>query len=435
VSAFAYRDGVLCVEDVPIPRMAEAVGTPFYVYSSAALTDNYRRFADAFAGMNATVCYAMKANSNLAVLRLFADLGAGADVVSEGELRRALAAGIRPERIVFSGVGKTQAEMAFAIEAGIHQINVESLPEMEALSAVAAAKGVRMPIAIRVNPDVDAGTHHKISTGRAEDKFGIDIADAPAAYARAATLPGIDPVAVAVHIGSQLTDLAPFRAAFGRVAELVATLRGQGIDIRRLDLGGGLGIVYREEAPPAPADYAAVVRETVGALDCAVMLEPGRALVGNAGLLVTRVIYIKEGRTRRFAIVDAAMNDLIRPALYEAWHAMRPVREPAPGTPAVPHDVVGPICETGDTFAVARPLPPLLAEELLVMEGAGAYGSAMSSTYNSRPLVPEVLVQGAAFAVVRARPDHAEMLRLERLADWQDTDTPERRVAGAARTT
>ena len=291
-----------------------------------------------------------------------------------------------------------------------------------------------MPIAIRVNPDVDAGTHHKISTGRAEDKFGIDLVDAPAAYARAAALPGIDPVAVAVHIGSQLTDLGPFRSAFERVATLVAALRAEGHAIRRLDLGGGLGIVYRDEAPPPPAAYAAVVRETVGALDCAVMLEPGRALVGDAGLLVARVIYVKEGRTRRFAIVDAAMNDLIRPALYEAWHGIRPVREPAPGVAAIPYDVVGPVCETGDTFAVARPLPPLLAEELLVMEGAGAYGSAMASSYNSRPLVPEVLVRDDAFAVVRARPDHDEMLRLERLADWQQPETPARHAVGATRT-
>lgn len=419
MTAFAYRDGELCAERVPLAEIARDVGTPFYCYSSAALAAQYGALADAFAALPTMICYAVKANGNLAVIRALAKLGAGVDVVSEGELRRALRAGVPPSRIVFSGVGKTRAEMAFALQQDIRQINVESLPELEALSEVAGGLGRRAEIAIRVNPDVDARTHAKITTGRQENKFGIDIADARATYARAGALSGVRPVSVAVHIGSQLTDLAPFRAAFARVAELVTALRADGHPISRIDLGGGLGITYRDEIPPSPADYAAMVDETVGHLGCELMLEPGRFIVGNAGVLVARVIYVKEGSARRFIIVDAAMNDLVRPAMYDAWHGIRPIREPAADALSRPADVVGPICETSDTFARARSLPPLLAGDLLVFDSAGAYGAVMASTYNSRLLAPEVLVSGDDYAVVRARPDHDDLLALESFAPWQ----------------
>jgi diaminopimelate decarboxylase len=428
---FEYRDGELFAEDVAIARIADAVGTPFYCYSTATLTRHYRVFADALADLQPMICFALKANGNLAVVKTLADLGAGADVVSEGELRRALAAGVPPGRIIYSGVGKTGAEMANAIEAGIHQINVESLPELTTLSDVAAGRGAVMDIAIRVNPNVDAETHHKISTGRKGDKFGIDIDDAPAVYDQARQLPGVNPIAVAVHIGSQLTSLKPFRAAFARVAELVQTLRAQGHAISRIDLGGGLGIPYKDETPPLPADYAAMVRETVGGLGCRLAFEPGRMLVGNAGILVSRVIYIKEGHDRRFVIVDAAMNDLIRPALYESYHAVLPGRQPAPGTILAPADIVGPVCETGDTFAVARPVPPLVTGDLLAFGTAGAYGAVMASTYNARLLVPEVLVKGSGFAVVRKRQSYDALLALDSFADWQDDQaTVDRRRTG-----
>jgi diaminopimelate decarboxylase len=416
---FAYRNGELYAEDVALSAVADAVGTPFYCYSAGAITAAYRAFADALAGMDATICYALKANSNIAVVRTLAALGAGADVVSGGELQRALVAGVPPERIVFSGVGKTDAEIATALAAGIRQFNVESDAELEALSAVAVRLGRKAEIAIRVNPDVDAGTHAKITTGKADNKFGIDIARAPEVYARAAALPGVDAASVAVHIGSQLTDLAPFRAAFGHVADLVRRLRADGHDIRRLDLGGGLGIAYREEAPPSPAAYAAMVRETVGDLGCGLMFEPGRALVGRAGVLATRVIYTKQATRRGFVIVDAAMNDLLRPALYDAWHEIRPVRAPAADAPRKPVDIVGPVCETGDTFGVDRPVPPLVAGDLLVIENAGAYGAVMSSAYNTRPPAPEVLVDGGKFAIVRPRQTVDDLLAQERFADWQ----------------
>ncbi|MGH6620168.1 MAG: diaminopimelate decarboxylase [Alphaproteobacteria bacterium] len=427
---FQQRGGVLFAEDVSLEALAEAVGTPFYCYSTETLTRHYKVLAGALADMKPMICYAVKANGNLAVIKTLADLGAGADVVSEGELRRALAAGVPPGRIIYSGVGKTREELASAVEHGVHQVNVESLPELEALSEVAAARGAVIDIAIRVNPNVDAETHHKISTGRKEDKFGIAIDDAVAAYARAAALPAINPVSVAVHIGSQLTSLAPFRAAFMRVAELTHILRAKGHDIRRLDLGGGLGIPYRNETPPAPADYAAMVRDTVGGLGCEIAIEPGRMLVGNAGILVSRVIYIKEGHDRRFVIVDAAMNDLIRPALYDSYHALLPGREPAPGTAMEPADIVGPVCETGDTFALGRPAPPLVTGDLLAFATAGAYGAVMSSTYNARPLVPEVLVKGGAYAVVRKRQSYEALLALDSLADWQDDRGAERRRTG-----
>lgn len=418
MNAFTYRNGVLHAEAVPLPTIAERVGTPFYCYSTAALEGAYRAYADAFAGMDASVCYALKANSNLAVIRTLARLGAGADVVSEGELRRALAAGIPASRIVFSGVGKTRGEMRAALEQGIHQTNVESVPELEALSEVAASMGVVADIAVRVNPDVDALTHAKISTGRKENKFGIDIELARAVYARAASLPGIRPVSVAVHIGSQLTDLAPFRAAFERVAALVTALREDGHDIHRVDLGGGLGISYRGETPPSLPDYAALVRAATGNLGCHVTLEPGRSLVGNAGVLVARTIYRKAGVGRNFLILDAAMNDLIRPSLYDAWHTILPVDEPARDAAEEPVDVVGPVCESGDTFAMQRPLPPIEAGDLVAFLSAGAYGAVMSSTYNSRPLAPEVLVNGSEFAVIRRRPTIEELMAAEEVPAW-----------------
>lgn len=418
MGAFAYRYGILHAESVSVNEVARAVGTPFYLYSTAALEAHYSAYAGAFAGQDAGVCYALKANSNLAVIRTFAKLGAGGDVVSVGEMKRALAGGIPPERIVFSGVGKTREELRAALEAGIHQINVESIPELEALSAVASSLGVVAPIAIRVNPDVDAKTHAKIATGKKENKFGIDYDQARDIYKFAASLPGIKPVSIAVHIGSQLTDLAPFRAAYERVAALLHQLRADGHDIQRLDLGGGLGITYKNEAPPDLADYAAMVRSITGNLGCRVTLEPGRSLVGNAGILVSRVIYVKQGLHRRFAIVDAAMNDLIRPSLYEAYHGIIPVAEPEAGVTLEPYDVVGPVCESGDTFAVQRPLPPLADDDLVAFLSAGAYGAAMSSTYNTRPLIPEVLVNGDRFAVIRPRPTVEEMLAAERVPDW-----------------
>lgn len=418
MNAFTYRNGVLHAEAVPLPAIAERVGTPFYCYSTAALEGAYRAYADAFAGMDASVCYALKANSNLAVIRTLARLGAGADVVSEGELKRALAAGIPASRIVFSGVGKTRGEMRAALDRGIHQTNVESVPELEALSEVAASMGAVADIAVRVNPDVDALTHAKISTGRKENKFGIDIELARAVYARAASLPGIRPVSVAVHIGSQLTDLAPFRAAFERVAALVTALREDGHDIHRVDLGGGLGISYRGETPPSLPDYAALVRAATGDLGCHVTLEPGRSLVGNAGVLVARTIYRKAGVGRNFLILDAAMNDLIRPSLYDAWHTILPVDEPARDAAEEPVDVVGPVCESGDTFAMQRPLPPIEAGDLVAFLSAGAYGAVMSSTYNSRPLAPEVLVNGSEFAVIRRRPTIEELMAAEEVPAW-----------------
>lgn len=417
---FTYRDGVLHAEDVALPALAAEVGTPFYCYSTAALEANYRAFATAFEGTDTGICYALKANSNLAVIRTLSRLGAGADVVSEGEMRRALAGGVPADRIVFSGVGKTRGEMRAALEAGIFQLNVESIPELEALSEVAASTGRTASIAIRVNPDVDARTHAKIATGKKENKFGIDIDHAREIYARAAALPGIAPVAVAVHIGSQLTSLEPFRAAFERVVELVHALRADGHDIKRLDLGGGLGILYRDEEVPAVGAYAGMVRSITGNLGCHVTLEPGRALVGNAGILVTRVIFRKTGLHREFLIVDAAMNDLIRPSLYDAWHTILPVVEPSSDAPGSPIDVVGPVCESGDTFAVQRVLPHLDQEDLVAFLSAGAYGAVMSSSYNTRPLIPEVLVSGADHAVVRRRPTVEEMLAAERVPAWLD---------------
>jgi diaminopimelate decarboxylase len=417
---FTYRDGILHAEDVPLTAIATAAGTPVYVYSTATLTRHYRVFEEALAGMPHLICYALKANANLAVVRVLARLGAGADVVSEGEYRRARAAGIPGERIVFSGVGKTRGEMRVALDGGIRQFNVESEPELRALSEVAAGMGLRAPIALRVNPDVDPRTHEKIATGRAENKFGIPIARARAVYAEAARLPGIEVVGADVHIGSQLTELEPFEAAFAMVAELAQALRADGHDIRRLDLGGGLGIPYRRanEAPPLPFDYGEAIRRTVGHLGCEIEIEPGRLIAGNAGILLSRVIWRKEGEGRDFLILDAAMNDLMRPALYDAWHDIVPVVEPAPGAEMREIDVVGPVCETGDTFARARPLPALGEGELVAFRSAGAYGAAMASEYNSRPLVAEVLVDGDHYAVVRERPSFDAMLARDTIPEW-----------------
>ncbi|WP_340109338.1 diaminopimelate decarboxylase [Pikeienuella sp. HZG-20] len=417
---FTYRNGVLHAEDVSLEEIAAAVGTPFYCYSTATLERHVRVFDEALAGLPHLLCYAMKANANLAVLRVILRAGAGMDVVSGGELARALAAGCPPDRIVFSGVGKTREEMRRALEVGIRQFNVESEPELAALNEVALAMGRAAPVALRVNPDVDAKTHAKIATGKAENKFGVPIERARAVYADAAAMPGIEIVGVDVHIGSQITTLEPYEAAFLKLRELVEALRADGHEIRRVDLGGGLGIPYQRsnEAPPLPFDYGELVRRTVGDLGCEIDIEPGRLIAGNAGVLVSSVIYRKEGEGRDFLIVDAAMNDLLRPALYDAWHDVEPVREPARAAPVAPIDVVGPVCETGDTFARARELPRLEAGALIAFRSAGAYGAVMSSEYNTRPLIPEVLVTGSRFDVVRPRPTYDEMLARERIPDW-----------------
>jgi len=420
MSVFKYKNKQLYCESVSVAKIARQVGTPFYAYSYQALIDHFDRYDEAFANVPHVICFAMKANSNLAVIRTFAALGAGADVVSDGELARALMAGIPANRIVYSGVGKTREEMAAGIDAGILQFNVESLPELTALSEVAAAKNADVKIAIRINPDVDAATHEKIATGRKADKFGINIEHAPHAFAQAAALPGLTPVSVAVHIGSQVTDIAPFRTAFAHVAELTRQLRADGIAISRLDLGGGLGIAYGDETVPTPAEYAAMVAETVGDLDCDLIFEPGRFLTGHAGVLLTRIIFVKHSGERRFVIVDGAMNDLIRPALYGAAHAIQPVREPASDAALGEADIVGPVCETGDTFATACALTNIPAGEFLVIRDTGAYGAVMASGYNSRPLVPEVLVNGGDYAVVRPRETLQQQLDRERFADWQD---------------
>lgn len=421
---FHYVDGALHAEGVALQRIAAQVGTPFYCYSTATLTRHFRVFSDALAGLDALVCFALKANSNVAVIRTLAQLGAGADVVSEGELRRALAAGVPAERIVFSGVGKTERELAFALEQGILQINVESEPELMALNRLASERGIKAPIALRVNPDVDAGTHAKITTGKKENKFGIEWTRAHQVYRLASELPGIAVQGVAVHIGSQLTDLTPFRDAFHRLRDLVAMLKADGIALRRVDLGGGLGVPYDDEMPPLPAAYGEVVRSTLGDLGLQLVFEPGRLLVGNAGLLVSRVVYVKEGATRTFVVVDAGMNDLMRPALYDAHHDVVPVAEPAAAAERQRVDVVGPVCESSDVFAAQRSLPPVKAGDLLAIRTAGAYGASMASGYNSRPLVPEVLVKGNDFALVRARPTYDEMLALESLPDWLEPSRP-----------
>lgn len=417
---FQYKSGKLFAEDVALADIAAQVGTPFYCYSTATLTRHYQLFTEALSPLPHLVCFAIKSLSNVAVLKTLGNLGAGMDVVSGGEYLRAKAAGVPGERIVFSGVGKTRQEMHLALTGGIRQFNVESEPEMRVLSEVAHGLGLIAPITIRVNPDVDAKTHEKISTGKKGDKFGIPISRAREVYAEAATLPGLKVVGIDVHIGSQLTALEPFEAAYLKVAELTHALRADGHTIERLDLGGGLGIPYARDnnAPPLPMDYGALIKRTVGDLGCEIEIEPGRLISGNAGILVSEVIYVKHGEDRDFLIVDAAMNDLIRPAMYGSHHDIIALNEPAAGAEQLPYDIVGPICESGDTFAKARNLPALQAGDLIALRSAGAYGAVMSSEYNSRPLVPEVLVHGDHFAVIRARPTFDEMLSRDTIPVW-----------------
>jgi diaminopimelate decarboxylase len=422
---FAYRRGVLHAEEVDLADLAGAIGTPFYCYSTATLERHYRVFAQAFERADALICYSVKANSNLAVLATLARLGAGMDVVSEGELRRALAVGVPPERIVFSGVGKSREEMAFALDRGIFAFNVESEGELRALSETAEARGKTAEIAFRANPDVDAKTHHKIATGKAENKFGVPFAQAVPLYRLASELPNIEVRGVHMHIGSQITDLAPFKNAFALLKELVGQLRSDGFAIDFVNLGGGLGVPYRsdEPAPPLLTDYAKLVGEAVGALGCRLLFEPGRMIAGNAGILVSRVLYVKHGASKTFTIVDAAMNDLMRPTLYEAYHEIWPVAEPAVGAPTIITDVAGPICETGDYLALSRPLPELHAGDLVAVMTAGAYGAVLASQYNSRLLVPEVLVAGNRYAVTRPRSGYDDMLAAEVLPDWLERET------------
>ncbi len=417
---FVYRGGAMQAEDVDLSAIARAVGTPFYCYSSATIERHYRVFCDAFADVPSLVCYAMKANSNQAVLATLAQAGAGMDVVSEGELLRARAAGAPAQKIIFSGVGKTRAEMARAIDEDILCFNVESEPELEALSRVAVARGRQARIAVRVNPDVDARTHAKISTGRSENKFGVPISRAREVYARAKTLPGLTVTGVDMHIGSQIADLAPFDEAFALLADFVGALRADGHTIDHLDLGGGLGIPYRHnnEPPPHPEAYAALVKRRTKALGCKLFFEPGRLIVGNAGVLVTSVIYVKHEAAKTFVIVDAAMNDLIRPTLYDAHHDILPVIEPAPAAARRQVDVVGPVCESGDYLAQNRDLAEVAAGDLLAVMSAGAYGAVQAGTYNSRLLVPEVLVKGAEYAIVRPRPSYEDMIGLDKIPPW-----------------
>lgn len=417
---FNYIDGGLCAEDVPLAQIAAQVGTPVYVYSAATLSRHFNLFRQALDWTDHLVCFAVKSNSNLAVLRLLGDMGAGMDVVSGGEYARARAAGVPGDRIVFSGIGKTIPEMRMAIEGGIRQFNIESEPEMEALSALAVSMGAEVPVAIRINPDVDAKTHEKIATGKAENKFGIPISRARDVYAHAARLPGLRVVGIDVHIGSQLTDLEPFRQAYAKVADLTRVLRADGHGIVRLDLGGGLGIPYQRDnnAPPLPVEYGQVIRETVGDLGCEIEIEPGRNIAGNAGVLVTQVIYVKRGEDRDFLIVDAAMNDLLRPAMYGAYHDIVPVVQPALGADVAPFDVVGPVCETGDTFRKGVDLPAMMAGDLVAFRSAGAYGAVMASEYNTRPMVPEVLVAGDKWSVIRARPALEDILARDTIPEW-----------------
>ncbi len=417
---FHYKDGVLHAEDVSLARLAAEVGTPFYCYATATLERHYRVLAQAFAGQDAVICFAVKANSNQAVLATLARLGAGMDVVSEGELRRARAAGVPADRVIFAGVGKSREEMAYALNEGIFSFNVESEPELHALSEVAHGLGVTARVALRVNPDVDAKTHAKISTGKSENKFGIPYLRAPALYDEARKLPGLDVAGIHMHIGSQITELGPFRDAFRLMRDLTLELRSAGHGIHHLDIGGGLGVPYRgsNDVPPHPDEYAGLVKASLGDLGARLYLEPGRMIVGNAGVLVTRVLFAKDGAGKRFTIVDGAMNDLIRPTLYEAFHEVWPVAEARAAEPEVMQDIVGPVCETGDYLAVERALPAFQPGDLLAVMTAGAYGAVMSSTYNTRLLVPEVLVRGAEYAVVRPRPSYEDLIGLDRLPPW-----------------
>ena len=417
---FDYRNGVLHAEAVNLSDLADAVGTPFYCYSSATLERHYRVFTEAFAGEKTLVCYAMKANSNQAVVKTLAALGAGADVVSGGELARARGAGIAPDKIMFSGIGKTASELALAVDEGILCVNVESEAELDLLSAIAARKGRTARISVRVNPDVDAKTHAKIATGKSENKFGIPISRAREVYARAAKLPGLEVTGVDMHIGSQITELAPFDDAFALLSDFVRVLRADGHAIRHIDLGGGLGIPYREdnEPPPHPEAYAGLVKRATRDLGCTLIFEPGRLIVGNAGILVTRVIYLKRGEAKTFVIVDAGMNDLIRPTLYEAHHDMRPVREPRPRAERIVADLVGPVCESGDFLAIGRDMPAPQSGDLIAVMTAGAYGAVQAGTYNTRALVPEVLVREGEWALVRPRLEVADLIALDRLPPW-----------------
>jgi diaminopimelate decarboxylase len=417
---FAYRNGVLHAEEVNLVDLAQAVATPFYCYSTATLQRHYEVFADVFSDVSALICYAMKANSNQAVIKTLAELGAGADVVSEGELKRARAAGIVPDKIMFSGIGKTATELALAVDEGILCVNVESDAELELLSSIAKGKGRTARIAVRVNPDIDPKTHAKIATGKAENKFGIPISRAREVYAKAAKLPGIEVTGVDMHIGSQITELEPFDDAFALLSDFVRTLRADGHTISHIDLGGGLGIPYREdnEPPPHPEAYAAMVKRATRDLDCTLIFEPGRLIVGNAGILVTRVLYLKHGEAKTFVIVDAGMNDLIRPTLYEAHHDIRPVREPRPDRRRIIADVAGPVCESGDFLALERDMAEPRPGDLLAVMTAGAYGAVQAGTYNTRALVPEVLVRENEWALVRPRLEVSDLIALDHLPPW-----------------
>ena len=415
---FKYRDGQLCAEDVSVAEIAASVGTPFYVYSTATLVRHFQLFDDALDGMDHCICYAMKAASNQAILKTLGNLGAGMDVVSGGEYRRALSAGIPPEKVVFSGVGKTLEEITLALKNGIRQFNVESDSELEQISSIASSMDKIAPIAVRINPDVDAKTHEKIATGKAENKFGIPLSRAREVYSKASQMPGINIVGIDLHIGSQLTDLKPFKKAYQKLADLTQVLRQDGHKIKRLDLGGGLGIPYEKNksAPPLPVEYGKMVKEVLGHLDCEIEIEPGRLIVGNAGILVSSVLGVKIGDNRNFLILDAAMNDLIRPAMYDAYHDIIPVKQRS--SPEAVYDVVGPVCETGDTFAKKRTMPKLTESDLVAFRSAGAYGAVMSSEYNTRPLIPEVMVNKNEFSIIRKRPSYEEIIDRDIIPNW-----------------
>jgi diaminopimelate decarboxylase len=417
---FSFINDILHAEQMPVPSLAKDVGTPFYVYSTATLERHVRVFREAFAGLPTLICFAVKANSNQGVLATLARQGVGGDVVSGGELQRALAAGMPASKVMFSGVGKMDWEMAAALEAGILCFNVESEPELELLSHIASEKNVKAPVSLRINPDVDAKTHAKITTGKAENKFGIAWKDARRLYAKAASLPGLNVTGIDMHIGSQITDLKPFDDAFARLGELIALLRADGHTIDHVDLGGGLGIPYHDgsELPPHPQAYAAIVKKHIEKLGVTVIFEPGRLIAGNAGLLITQVIYVKQGENKTFVIVDAGMNDLIRPTLYDAYHAIEPVHTPAPGTQLITADIVGPVCETGDYLAQNRRIPQVQRGDLLSVYSAGAYGAVQSGTYNTRPLIPEVLVNQDAYHIIRPRPSLQEMINLDSVPEW-----------------